>query len=103
MNFTLDCGAPGFTADITQYYYGATAADLILRKYNATTHTYTTVTGATVAQATLAGQSAAQATYQITDGQALDQDATANGIIVDPAGLAQAIGAPNTGLGHIIQ
>ncbi|HSW98424.1 MAG TPA: choice-of-anchor U domain-containing protein [Candidatus Saccharimonadales bacterium] len=101
MAFTLHCGASGTTATVTQYYYGlAASGTFVLRKYNATTHTYQTMPGAAITQATVGGQSAVKVTYQITDGGPFDQDGTANGLIVDPVGLAQpSISAPNTGLG----
>ena len=39
-------------------------------------------------------------TYQVSDGSSLDSDGSANGTIIDPVGLGQAvIGAPRTGGG----
>jgi Tol biopolymer transport system component len=101
LNFSLTCGAPGTTATVTQYFYGLPAsATMVLRKYNNTTHTYATVPGATISTITLGGKIAARATYQITDGSSIDQDAARNGVIIDPVGLAlPSVGAPNTGLG----
>ncbi len=106
MNFTLTCGAPGSTATVTQYYYGNfDLANLVMRKYNAVTHTYQNVPGAAISLTTIGGLPAIKAVYQITDGGPLDQDGVANGTIVDPAGpavLAAATssgpGVPNTGL-----
>lgn len=99
MDFTLNCLTNGATATVTQYYYTSTApTSLVLRKYNSVSHTYQAVSGATIEQVTIGGQTAIKVTYQITDGGSLDEDGTANGVIVDPAGLAQSeIGAPNTG------
>ena len=103
LHFTINCTTNGATATVTQYYYGVDPAGLGLRKYNDTTKTYTTVSGATISSVTIGGQQAAKVVYQITDGGPLDEDGIANGIIVDPVGLASAAasstpGAPNTGL-----
>src|SRR5262249_20162575 len=42
LSFTANCGTNGFTASISQYYYGlsASVANLVARKYNAATHGY---------------------------------------------------------------
>jgi len=46
------------------------------------------------------GQPVLKVVYSVTDGGPLDEDGTANGVIVDPVGLAQdAVGPPNTGVG----
>lgn len=106
MNYTADCGTPGYAATIDLYYHGQTATSSVLRKYNATTHTYTAITGYTITPTTIGGQVATKVTYQATDGGPLDSDGLANGIIVDPVGLAlapaatassQSPKAPNTG------
>jgi TolB protein len=101
LGFTLKCPSPGTTATVTVYYYGLSdSSNLVLRKYNNTTHTYQTIPGVTISAATIGGQALTKATYQITDGGPLDQDGSANGVIVDPIGIAApAVGAPNTGLG----
>lgn len=89
MNFTLQsCGAPGYTTTVTQYYYGLTGSNFVLRKYNPNTKKYATISGATISHVTIDGQAVTKVSYQITDGGPLDQDGTANGVIVDPAGLA---------------
>ena len=98
MDFTLTCTS-GATATVTMYYYGLPSTNVILRKYNPTTHNYTTVTGATVSSVTIGGQQATKIVYQVTDGGSLDEDGTANGTIVDPAGPAVlTVSAPNTGV-----
>ena len=100
VHFSADCGTPGYTATVKVYMYGVASSDLVLRKYNPTTHAYFTVSSAVITQETIGGQLVAVATYSITDGGDLDTDGTVNGVIVDPVGLAtSAIGAPNTGLG----
>jgi hypothetical protein len=100
MNFTADCGTPGYTTTVTQYFYGVTNTDFILRKYHPGTHAYFTVSGAILAHVAPGGQAAVKSTYTAADGGSLDTDGTVNGIIVDPVGLAQStLGVPNTGLG----
>ena len=99
LSFTTVCGSAGFTATITQYYYGVSANGLVARKYNPTTHAYFMIPGSSVSDVTVGGQKAAKVTYQITDGGLLDVDAIANGTIVDPAGPASSVvAAPNTGV-----
>ena len=100
-NFTTTCSSSGATALITQYYYGNyDPSKLILRKFNPTTGTYTTVDGAVLSTVTIGGQPVLKVVYSVTDGGPLDEDGTANGVIVDPVGLAQdAVGPPNTGVG----
>ncbi len=105
MNFTVTCSAPGATVTVTQYFYGLHASNLVARKYNATTHAYTTIPGAVITQTTIGGEQAVKVVYNITDGGTFDQDGLANGVIVDPAGPAvlaattgSGVGAPNTGL-----
>lgn len=89
MNFTLACPSSGATATVTQIYYGNYDADkYVLRKYNTNNGQYTTVNDAVLTNVTIGGQSALKITYQIADGGPLDQDGTANGYIVDPAGPA---------------
>lgn len=77
---------------------------VIARKYNDTTKTYSAIPGATIASTTLNGQPALGITYTITDGGSLDEDGTVNGSITDPIGLAvansPAVTAPNTGYGQ---
>lgn len=92
MDFTLDCGTPGTTATITQYYYGATGS-FTVRKYNSITKTYTTIDSASISDQTIGGQSAKVATYQVKDGGSLDLDGAEDGNIHDPAGLATQSGS----------
>lgn len=97
MNFSLVCDTPGLTADVTQYYYDSSSTGSF-RKYNATNHSYQSVPGATISQTTIGASSATKVTYQVTDGQSLDEDGAANGTIIDPSGVATAVIAPpNTG------
>jgi hypothetical protein len=90
---------PGATATITQHFYGLTdPTAYAMRKWH--DNAYTTVSGAVFSAVTIGGQPALKAVYQVTDGSALDDDNTADGTIVDPAGPAVlVVGVPNTGLG----
>jgi hypothetical protein len=100
ISFSANCGTPGYTMTVRIYTFGTTTSGLVLRKYNPTTHAYFTVPGATLSQQTIGGQTATVATYQITDGSALDADGLVNGTIIDPVGLALgAVGVPSTGIG----
>lgn len=99
LDFTADCGTPGFTTTITQYFYDPPAGSFVLRKFAG--GSYHTISGATINSTTIGGQAVLVVSYQVTDGSALDDDGTANGIIVDPAGPAVAgmsVAAPSTGL-----
>lgn len=101
LNFTVNCGTPGYTAPITQYYYDAGSANYVVRKFKPSTQAYLTVPGAAVSKVAIGGQEVTKATYQVVDGSTLDDDNTPNGIIVDPAGLGvNIVGVPNTGFGR---
>ena len=96
MHFTADCGTPGYTTNVSQYYFGA-AANSLLRKYDANSHTYFTLTDTTQQSATIGGQTAIKAAFTITDGSNRDMNGATDGIIVDPAGLAVVL--PSSGAG----
>ncbi len=88
----------GGVANFSLYFYGQDSSGLVLRKWQ--NNVYFMVPGATVEQIAIDGQSAAKASYLVTDGSSLDDDGTADGNIVDPVGLASlSVGAPNTGFG----
>lgn len=98
VDFTIDCGTPGFTADVSLYFYGLTDTNITLRKYFDSTSAYTTISGVQLETLTIGGEQVVKATYQVVDGGDLDLDLTENAIIVDPVGGALlAIGAPSTG------
>lgn len=90
LNFTLDCGTPGFTTYVQQYYFG-TSGDLVVRKYNPNTKTYATIDSASLQSINIDGATATLANYAVTDGGNLDTDGVVDGRIADPAGLAQAV------------
>lgn len=103
LDFTLSGCSVGGSETITQYYYGDYDADtMVLRKYNPTNDTYTTIDGASLTQITIGGETAIRASYTVVDGGNLDADGTANGTIVDPVGLGVLAeitpGAPDTGI-----
>ncbi len=104
IGFTLDCSAAGSTATVTEYFYGVPAQNtMVLRKYDVTSHSYSTIPGSTVTAVTIGGQAVTKITYHITDGGPFDQDGSANGTIVDPVGLAvPSVGTPNTGVGGLV-
>jgi hypothetical protein len=88
LSFQLTGCAVGGSETITQYYYGAYPTSVVVRKYNTTNHTYTTITDAVITRMTIDGENVIKVTYTVTDGGVLDEDGSANGTIVDPAGLA---------------
>lgn len=102
MNFTVDCGDEGYTTTVKQYYYDFSGTGLVLRKYIPAAGTYFTIDSAVLSVETNYGRSATVASYQVTDGGDLDLDGEENGIIVDPAGVANMnVGTPNTGVKDI--
>lgn len=74
------------------------ASKVVLRHFNSTTNTYSTVLGATFTATTYGGEPAIQATYTIEDNGPYDTDPTI-GSVSDPVGLSSTIGVPNTGFG----
>jgi hypothetical protein len=100
MNFTTDCGTPGYSTEVELYFFGAANENFVLRKYHPGTSAYSAISAAVISQTVIGGQAVAKAIYRVTDGGLLDTDGAANGTIVDPVGLAQnSVGVPNTGLG----
>lgn len=76
-----------------------TPSQVVARKYNPTSHTYTSIKNASVSETILKGKHALKVSYTITDNGPLDLN-PAVGAISDPVGLAQVPGTPNTGLAH---
>ncbi len=89
INFTADCGSAGVTTTVKLYYYDADG-DFILRKYNPNTTNYSNISDASIATQTIDSHIVTTASYSVTDGEELDIDNQANGIIVDPVGLAES-------------
>ncbi len=98
-DFEADCGTPGYTTTIKLYYYDISPDGKVLRKHNPNTNAYFTIDDANISTQNINGHTVTVVTYQITDGGERDIDGLINGLIKDPAGLAQSVvGAPNTGL-----
>lgn len=100
VNFTADCGTPGYTTSVTIYYHGVASNGRVVRKHNPNSRAYFTITSASLG-ALNTPLSGTKVAYTITDNGELDIDDT-DGVITDPVGLASsAIGAPNTGIGSV--
>lgn len=92
-SFWVTCEEPGDTATVTLYFYGENdTTNMVARKYNADTDTYTTIEDAAISAVEMDGGQAIKLEYQVTDGGPLDEDGLENGIIVDPVGLAVSQG-----------
>lgn len=97
-DFSLNCSR-GDTVNVTKYIFtNAQPSGYVARKYNPKTQAYTDVPGSTITTVAIGGVNALKLDYSITDGGALDDDATANGVIVDPVGLATVSSLANTGI-----
>jgi hypothetical protein len=102
VGFDADCGTPGFTTTVSQYYYGVSPTNFIARKFSSRINGYFTLNNTTIENVTIDGQQATKVTYQVTDGSERDMDGQVDGNISDPVGLAQAVvGAPNTGINKL--
>lgn len=102
VDFTLNCSR-GDTVNVTKYVFVDDQPDsYTLRKYNPNTEVYTDVTGSTVSSQVVGNVQALVSTYAITDGGELDDDGEANGIIVDPVGLAATAAGGATGTGSTL-
>ncbi len=95
IDFTAECGTPGYATDVTVITYGVDPNGLTLRKYNPNTDSYFTIDSALFEAVTINGLPAVSATYQVTDGGVLDIDGSANGVIVDPVGFAKTAVTPS--------
>jgi len=90
-DFTLNCSR-GDTVDVTMYIHTETnPSQYVPRKYNATTQTFFDIPGSTLTTEQVGASSTLKLNYSITDGEELDDDGEANGIIVDPMGLALTV------------
>ena len=98
-DFALNCSR-GNTVNITKYVFVNDQPELFtLRKYNNVNGSWRDVPGSTISSQQVGTATALVSTYSITDGGELDDDGIANGVIVDPVGLAtKVVGAPNTGI-----
>ena len=92
LDFEIQCklSQVGGTSNVTISFFGVDSADgLTLRKID-NSGTSVEVSGATIIETTISSEPVVQVSYSVTDGGALDDDGLANGIIVDPVGLATA-------------
>lgn len=97
VDFSLNCSR-GDTVTVTKYVFvDDRPTSYVLRKYNPNTEAYTDVTGSTITSQAVGSARALVSTYAITDGGEFDDDDTANGVIVDPVGLATTASLANTG------
>ena len=89
-DFSLNCSR-GATVDVTKIVHVPDSADgLSVRKYRPeTAEHFLAVPDSTVTNQTVGGEPVLVLNYQLTDGGALDDDGIANGVIVDPVGIAR--------------
>lgn len=90
LDFTANCHTPGYTMTVMVYYYDLDTTNLVARKYHPSTHVYSTLDMSSAGINYDDGRPITYMTYSITDGGEHDADGVANGIIVDPAGVATA-------------
>ncbi len=89
--FKAYCPTSGMSIPVTIIYdkvYDTSSS--VLRYFNDTTNTYSTITGAAFGTLTVSGTPRTTVTYNITDGGQFDSDGSSNGIIEDPVGLASS-------------
>lgn len=86
-DFELSCAQKGQSADITILLDTTDHGGWIWRKFNRFGQAYTTVGDrAKIRTAKVGEHTVTTVAYRITDGDDLDEDRTANGIILDPSG-----------------
>lgn len=97
VDFSLNCSL-GDTVNVTKYVFvDDQPAEFVLRKFNPNSETYADVTGSTISTQLIGDSAALVSTYSITDGGQYDDDGEANGVIVDPVGLATSQSLAQTG------
>lgn len=89
VDFTLNCSR-GDAVDITLFIHddAGSPANFFSRKYNRETQSFIALDSASLTQHTQGGRAFLKLQYSVTDGGPLDDDGSANGVIVDPVGLA---------------
>lgn len=95
-NFDISCLSSGATAEVTIFYdklYDTSSWQA--RKF--INGSYGVISGAAFGTANIGGAQVTTLTYSATDGGDMDEDGTANGTIVDPAGPGVAPSASSTG------
>ena len=96
-DFAVDCSAAGGVAEISMYWDQVyDTSTWSYKKFDTITNTYTDITDSVTNSNEVVGDGEVTISrYSVTDGGALDQDGSANGAIVDPAGPAIADPANN--------
>ncbi len=99
-SFCYTTNAPSNQVTVT-FVTNLDPTKVVLRHFNSTTNTYSTVSSATFTATTYGGEPAIQATYTIEDNGPYDTDPTV-GSVSDPVGIvsipASTATAPNTGV-----
>lgn len=92
LGFNVNCGVFGATVTFEEYFFetGKTAKDFVARKFTPYNNTYQNLPGATLIDVTIGGKAAIKLLFSLTDGGPFDSDQSANGTILDPAGLGTA-------------
>lgn len=84
-DFTLECDNPGESATVTFYYdHVFDVSKWMMRKFDTTM--FASLENSTIGTADVLGTLVTTISYPLTDGEFLDEDGDANGIIEDPAG-----------------
>ncbi|MGI0134906.1 MAG: choice-of-anchor U domain-containing protein, partial [Candidatus Micrarchaeaceae archaeon] len=100
-SFRIYCGNAGTTVPVS-VIFDKVYTNPVAWYYNTSTHAYNTIPGASFTTVTIDRVAKTELLYTLTDGSGLDEDGIANGIIVDPVALYNAvITAPNTGYGLV--
>lgn len=99
VNFTATVVSGSTTEVQVTFQINLSPNQVTARKYDSATKKYTAIPGAIISQTTIDNMPALQVTYSVTDGGILDEDGIANGILVDPIGLATMTGSPDTSYG----
>jgi N-acetylneuraminic acid mutarotase len=101
LHYTANCPSPGMGKDVSILYFGEEYNEnYIMRKYNPTTHEYTTLTEDDSAYFDYYTDSSdtnvLSASYYVQDGGLLDSDGLENSVIDDPIGPALVATPSNT-------
>lgn len=90
-DFSLNCSR-GDTVNVSLYIHDdqAEVDKYLPRKFNANTNVFGDLEGATLGREVVGTSNAIKLAYTATDGGTNDEDGEANGIIVDPVGLASS-------------
>jgi hypothetical protein len=86
-DFEISCDQPGQTAEVIMYINTTDHSDWVWRKFNRFGQTYASLGHRAQLATSQVGENMVTAvTYQITDGDDLDEDGQVNSIILDPSG-----------------